>query len=195
MKMQTLLHAAIWTSALAALPCIALAKGDSPMVGQAIERTNPTFGNESASSVVPVVIKAGAISTPAPVTPTSSGSGHISIPESSSAAAQTQPIERLSIQAGQRLSVALSAWLKTQKIDLSWEPAGTLPGRMRDVVIESAWLASQAALEPTLSEVLAPFGLSAHVLRQDTNPAPGSSNTPGLPPTSVVVRNASNSRP
>ena len=106
-----------------------------------------------------------------------------------------QPVLPLAIQPGQRLSQALALWLKTQDINLSWEPAGSLPGRVRDVVIESAWLASQAALEPTLSEVLAPFGLSAHVLRQDTAPTLGSSGTPGLPPTSVVVRNASNSRP
>jgi hypothetical protein len=94
-------------------------------------------------------------------------------------------IDRLSIQAGQRLSLALGNWLKSQNITLSWEPAGTFPGRVRDVVIESTWLATQTSLEPSLTEVLAPFGLTAHVLRQ------GKSEEP----TSIVVRNASNARP
>ena len=103
-----------------------------------------------------------------------------------SAPQSTAPVvERLSIQAGQRLSVALSNWLNSQNISLSWEPAGTLPGRVRDVVIESTWSAKQVSLEQSLAEVLAPFGLTAHVLRQ------GASEEA----TSIVVRNTSNSRP
>ena len=105
--------------------------------------------------------------------------------------APTLPDERLTIQAGQRLSFAVGAWLKSQNIELSWEPAGTLPGRVRDVVIDSAWRASQPALEPTLSEVLAPFGLTAHVLRQGITT--GSTSSTGS--TSIVVRNTSNSQP
>ena len=103
----------------------------------------------------------------------------------------TLPDERLTIQAGQRLSFAVGAWLKSQNIELSWEPAGTLPGRIRDVVIDSAWKASQPALEPTLSEVLAPFGLTAHILRQGITTV----STSSTGPTSIVVRNTSNSQP
>jgi len=95
--------------------------------------------------------------------------------------------ERLLVMAGQRLSVALSVWLKSQNIDLSWEAPGSLPGRMREVVLESTWTAAQTSLVPTLREVLAPFGLEAHVLVQDT--------PPGSQPRAVVVRNASGARP
>lgn len=93
---------------------------------------------------------------------------------------------RLIIQPGQHLSIALATWLKSQEITLSWEPTGTLPGRARDIVIESTWQASDPDLEKTLTEVLQPFGLEAHILK---------SNAESSHPTSVVVRNATSIHP
>ncbi len=160
------------------------ANAAAPMVGQPVERPGAHHIELAPRSAPPVdvgadtVTPAGASELPTPPK---------SPPQIAPPAAQvtTPAIERLSIQAGQRLSVALSNWLKPQNITLSWEPAGTLPGRVRDVVIESTWSATQTSLEPSLAEVLAPFGLTAHVLRQ------GASEEA----TSIVVRNASNSRP
>lgn len=201
MKIHILFSAAIGSFALVALPCSALAKQDTPMVGQAVERAGPMSGNGNASAVAAVVIgteTAAPVATPPTL---ASGSGSTAAltatpaPALPAAQAPTPAIERLTIQAGQRLSVALAAWLKTQDIALSWEPAGTLPGRVRDVVIDSAWLASQASLEPTLSEVLAPFGLTAHILRQRQTTDASNVTILDASPTSVVVRNASNVRP
>jgi len=95
-------------------------------------------------------------------------------------------VERLSIQPGQRLSEALGSWLKSQGIELSWEPSGSLPGRARDVVIESAWQASQIDVPATLTEVLSVFGLQAHLVRSGKDSAQAI--------TSVVVRNATTPR-
>lgn len=201
MKMHTLFRAALGSFALMALPCIALAKQDSPMVGQAVERAASVVGNDNASAVSPVVIGTDTTATAGTASTVTSGSGS-DVPLTAAAAstppstkALTPAIERLTIQAGQRLSVALGAWLKSQSIDLSWEPAGTLPGRVRDVVIDSTWLASQTTLEPTLTEVLAPFGLTAHVLRQRQTTDASNAVVLDATPTSVVVRNASNARP
>lgn len=201
MKMHTLFRAALGSFALIALPCIALAKQDPPMVGQAVVRTASVVGNDNASAVAPVVIGTETTATAGTASTDTSGSGS-AVPLTAAAAlttpspkALTPAIERLTIQAGQRLSVALGAWLKSQSIELSWEPAGTLPGRVRDVVIDSAWLASQISLEPTLTEVLAPFGLTAHVLRQRQTTDASNAVVLDATPTSVVVRNASNARP
>ena len=201
MKMHILFRAALGSFALVALPCIALAKQDSPMVGQAVERTASVVGNDNASAVVPVVIGTETTATAGTASTITSGSGS-AVPLTAAAASTppstkdlTSAIDRLTIQAGQRLSVALGAWLKSQSIELSWEPAGTLPGRVRDIVIDSTWLASQTALEPTLSEVLAPFGLTAHVLRQRQTTDASNVTILDTSPTSVVVRNASNARP
>lgn len=201
MKMHILFRAALGSFALVALPCIALAKQDSPMVGQAVERTASVVGNDNASTVVPVVIGTETTATAGTASTITSGSGS-AVPLTAAPAltppstkALTPAIERLTIQAGQRLSLALGAWLKSQSIELSWEPAGTLPGRVRDVVIDSAWLASQTSLEPTLTEVLAPFGLTAHVLRQRQTTDASNAVVLDATPTSVVVRNASNARP
>jgi hypothetical protein len=95
-------------------------------------------------------------------------------------------VEPFAIQPGQRLSQALAMWLKTQEINLSWEAAGSLPGRIRDIVVDSAWQASDTNLEKTLTDVLLPFGLEAHVLK---------TNQKTVGPTAVVVRNLSNTRP
>jgi hypothetical protein len=194
MKMNILFSAALGSFALVALPCNALANQDAPIVGQAVERTASVAGKDNSSAVVPVVIGTETAATAVTASTLTSGSG--SAPASPHAVqAPTPVIERLSIQAGQRLSVALGTWLKSQSVELSWEPSGTLPGRVRDVVIDSAWLASQTALEPTLSEVLAPFGLTAHVLRQRQNTDSSNVTILDTSPTSVVVRNASNARP
>jgi hypothetical protein len=154
------------------------------MVGQPVERPGAHHIDSAPPSAPPVVVgsepAAPARATEFPTPPKSPPQIATSAPQS------TAPVvERLSIQAGQRLSVALSNWLNSQNISLSWEPAGTLPGRVRDVVIESTWSAKQVSLEQSLAEVLAPFGLTAHVLRQ------GASEEA----TSIVVRNTSNSRP
>ena len=90
------------------------------------------------------------------------------------------------VQPGQRLSIALGSWLKNQGITLSWEPAGSLPGRMRDIVFDSAWQASDTSLEKTLSDSLQPFGLAALILK----PSDASSA-----PHTVVVRNSAPTRP
>lgn len=90
-------------------------------------------------------------------------------------------LQALRLLPGQRLSAALGLWLKDRGIELSWEAAGSLPGRVRDVLIESSWLASQRELEPTLAEVLAPFGLVAHLLRLNRSSTE--------PVNTVVVRN------
>jgi len=204
MKMHILFRAALGSFALVALPCIALAKQDAPMVGPAVERAASVIGNDNASTVVPVVIgteTAATTGTAGTASTLASGSGSASA--LTTAPALTPPstkalspaIERLTIQAGQRLRVALGAWLKSQSIELSWEPAGTLPGRVRDIVIDSNWLASQTSLEPTLTEVLAPFGLTAHVLRQRQTTDASNAVVLDATPTSVVVRNASNARP
>ncbi len=194
MKMNILFSAALSSFALVALPCNALAKQDAPIVGQAVERTASVAGKDNSSAVIPVVIETETAATAVTASTLTSGSG--SAPASPhTAQAPTPVIERLTIQAGQRLSVALGTWLKSQSVELSWEPSGTLPGRVRDVVIDSAWLASQTALEPTLSEVLAPFGLTAHVLRQRQNTDASNVTILDTSPTSVVVRNASNARP
>lgn len=201
MKMHILFRAALGSFALVALPCIALAKQDAPMVGPAVERTPSVAGKDNSSAVVPVVIGTETTATAGTASTLTSGPGSASAltttPASTppSAKALTPAIERLTIQAGQRLSVALGSWLKSQSIELSWEPAGTLPGRVRDVVIDSTWLASQTALEPTLTEVLAPFGLTAHVLRQRQTTDASNVTILDTSPTSVVVRNASNARP
>jgi hypothetical protein len=210
MKMHILFRTALGSFALVALPCIALAKQDAPMVGPAVERAASVIGNDNTSTVVPVVIgtetaattgTVGTVGTVGTASTLASGSGSASALTTApaltppSTKALTPAIERLTIQAGQRLSLALGAWLKSQSIDLSWEPAGTLPGRVRDVVIDSAWLASQTALEPTLTEVLAPFGLTAHVLRQRQTTDASNAVVLDATPTSVVVRNASNARP
>ena len=204
MKMHILFRTALGSFALVALPCIALAKQDAPMVGPAVERAASVTGNDNTSTVVPVVIgteTAATTGTAGTASTLASGSGSASA--LTTAPALTPPstkalspaIERLTIQAGQRLSLALGAWLKSQSIELSWEPAGTLPGRVRDIVIDSNWLASQSSLEPTLTEVLAPFGLTAHVLRQRQTTDASNVTILDTSPTSVVVRNASNARP
>lgn len=209
MKLQTLLHAALSACAVAALPSLALAKQDAPMVGQAVQRAVGMPESASSSAVVPVVV--GSESAPTQSAASSLAEGMavkgsdtkaqaasdtpVMQPVSASSIPTPPAIERLAIQAGQRLSLALGAWLKSQNIELSWEPAGTLPGRVRDVVIDSAWLASQTSLEPTLTEVLAPFGLTAHVLRQRQTTDASHVTHLDASPTSVVVRNASNARP
>lgn len=201
MKMHILFRAALGSIALVALPCIALAKQDAPMVGPAVERTASVAGKDNSSAVVPVVIGTETTATAGTASTLTSGPGSASAltptPASTppSAKALIPAIERLTIQAGQRLSAALGSWLKSQSIELSWEPAGTLPGRVREVVIDSTWLASQTALEPTLTEVLAPFGLTAHVLRQRQTTDASNVTILDTSPTSVVVRNASNARP
>lgn len=68
MKMHILFRAALGGFALVALPCIALAKQDAPMVGQAVERTASVIGRNT-STVVPVVVNAN---TPPSPTPTAS---------------------------------------------------------------------------------------------------------------------------
>lgn len=178
---------------------------EAPMAGQALERTAVTSARDNTSAVIPVVIGAEKVASAATAPIQTSmfiGSGETgtmgtptATPEPASATTPVPAIERLTIQAGQRLSVALGAWLKSQSIELSWEPAGTLPGRVRDIVIDSTWLASQTALEPTLSEVLAPFGLTAHVLRQRQTTDASNVTILDTSPTSVVVRNVSNARP
>ena len=196
--------------ALVALSCTANATQQMPMVGQPVERPEVQTGNETPSLVTPAVVGADSpTSAPASHLPSASVVGPLkttsttssttsstsSITGSTPAQAPNASIERLSIQAGQRLSAALAAWLKSQDITLSWEPAGSLPGRVRDVVIDSAWLSSQASLEPTLSEVLAPFGFTAHILRQRQTTDSSNAIILDASPTSVVVRNASNARP
>ncbi|MDI9235184.1 hypothetical protein [Limnohabitans lacus] len=204
MKMHILFSAALGSFVLVALPCTALAKKDEPMVGLAVERAEVLSGNAASSAVVPVVVGADTVASaptsdlpaaPTVAPPSSPVTSKAATPGTTPGQTPIAQIERLSIQAGQRLSVALGAWLKSQSVELSWEPAGTLLGRVRDVVIDSAWLASQTALEPTLSEVLAPFGLTAHILRQRQSTDASNVTILDASPTSVVVRNASNARP
>ena len=210
MKNQFLARAAFGAWTFAVLPSVALAKQESPMVGHAVERAADASVSENTTTVMPVVVKPevnfGSVTSPTAQATAPSGTGipsmgtlpgsSLSTAPSSKVPSTTSPsVARLNIQAGQRLSVALSSWLRSQGIDLSWEPAGTLPGRIRDVVIDSAWLASQSALEPTLTEVLAPFGLTAHVLRQRQANDASSPEVLNTSPSSVVVRNASNARP
>jgi len=166
-----------------------LPKSETPIAVQPVDRAEARPSSMPTSPVATVLVGADtAAAAPASDFPTSPTA-------TTPAQAPNAPTERLSIQAGQRLSAALAAWLKSQDITLSWEPAGSLPGRVRDVVIDSAWLSSQASLEPTLSEVLAPFGLTAHILRQRQTTDSSNAVILDASPTSVVVRNASNARP
>jgi hypothetical protein len=80
-----------------------------------------------------------------------------------SAPQATEPVvERLSIQAGQRLSVALSNWLASQKIDLIWDVTAT-GDRIRDIEMIAAWRAPTDDVELTLAQLLPSFGLRAIV--------------------------------
>lgn len=178
-------RSALCVLALAAFSCHVHANQPTAMVGEPVERASPKASAESDVAQPGNSVRSSTSEAPS-VAQVVAGA--------TDAATTAAPIDRLSIQAGQRLSVVLGTWLKSQNIDLSWEPAGTLPGRVRDVIIESSWLASQTALEPTLTEVLAPFGLTAHVLRQGSSSSSSSTNAAGINPTSVVVRNASNAR-
>jgi len=155
-----------------------------PMVGEPVQHVSSKAALESGAVPPADSARSGASST---LSVTSVVAETATTATTTDTEASNPVIERLTVQAGQRLSVALGTWLKPQKIELSWEAPGSLPGRMRDVVLDSTWTATQTSLIPTLREVLAPFGLEAHVLAQDT--------TPGSQPRAVVVRNASGARP
>jgi hypothetical protein len=84
----------------------------------------------------------------------------------------------LHISAGERLSVALTRWLQTRDMTMSWEATGSLPGRMRDVVLERDWAATDTDVVQTLTQVLEPFALNAQIVQQPSQ-------------TTVVIRNQS----
>ena len=96
------------------------------------------------------------------------------------------PVPAFVISAGDRLSTALENWLSTQDIRISWEATGALPGRVRDVSIESTWQSSGDTVEEILQEILQPFGLQAMLLK--TKNAPEKIST-------VVVKNNTTTRP
>lgn len=89
-------------------------------------------------------------------------------------------VSALTLAAGERLSASLRQWLQSQRMELSWEASGSMPSRMRDVVIERAWAAPSSDLVQTLTEVLSPFGLSAQI---------------DATTQTVIVRNASSATP
>lgn len=104
--------------------------------------------------------------------------------ESSESLVTTDPIPTapaptpLHISAGERLSVALAQWLQTRDMTMSWEATGSLPGRMRDVVLERDWAATDTDVVQTLTQVLEPFALNAQIVQQPSQ-------------TTVVIRNQS----
>lgn len=83
----------------------------------------------------------------------------------------------LTIESGQRMSIALQAWLAAQGVSLVWDVSAG-GERLRDVEMISAWHAPSPDIEKTLAQLLHPFGLRAIV--QDN-------------PRAVIVRSASGS--
>lgn len=90
----------------------------------------------------------------------------------------TPALAPLHISAGERLSVALARWLQTRDMTMSWEATGSLPGRMRDVVLERDWAATDTDVVQTLTQALEPFALNAQIVQQPSQ-------------TTVVIRNQS----
>lgn len=101
-------------------------------------------------------------------------------------AVKTNDLPLFSVKPGQRLSKVLSEWLKKQDVNISWEAQGTLPGRIRDVEIESTWVSQSKKIDETLEQILKPFGFVAEIVQ----PSEGMQQT-----TLVVVRNATGNRP
>ncbi len=158
-------------------------KAPEPWVGDAVER-DVGLGQLIAKPVVQPAPTPGTQpvqSSSAQVQSMAAAAKLADLPSESTAAQSSL----LSIAAGQRLSVALGAWLKAQAIEMSWEAQGSLPARMRDVQMDSPWQASQADVKATLEEILPPFGLMAQIQQL------GSSERIAT----VVVRNQISARP
>lgn len=100
------------------------------------------------------------------------------LPISTEHLAKLPSLPILHISAGERLSVALAKWLQTRDMTMSWEATGSLPGRMRDVVLERDWAATDTDVVQTLTQVLEPFALNAQIVQQPSQ-------------TTVVIRNQS----
>jgi hypothetical protein len=83
---------------------------------------------------------------------------------SPTAPAKTAPIavSTLSIEAGQRLSVALQGWLAKQGVSLIWDVSAS-GERQRDIEFISAWQSPSVDIEQTLQQLLPAFGLRAIV--------------------------------
>ncbi|MBD8051075.1 hypothetical protein [Limnohabitans radicicola] len=77
-------------------------------------------------------------------------------------AGPASPHQRLAIESGQRLSVALGAWLSGQGIELVWDVSAS-GERIRDIEMISAWASPSPDVEQTLAHLLPPFGLRALV--------------------------------
>ncbi len=74
-------------------------------------------------------------------------------------------IPPLVIRQGDRLMPTLKTWLASQSIDLVWAASATTSGRVRDVVLEDDFQASQSDVQTALNEVLEPFGFEAEIAK------------------------------
>ena len=166
----------------AMVPAGALALGRFCLASaQAVEPATKLIP-ESASNQTPPPTTQAARATTTPIAP---------LPETQPTAAQNlaaqQPLSAqaleapspplFSIESGQRLSVALQAWLAAQGVGMVWDVSAG-GERLRDIEMISEWRASSPDIEKTLAQLLPPFGLRAIV--QDN-------------PRVVIVRSASGS--
>jgi hypothetical protein len=91
----------------------------------------------------------------------------ISAPQTgASAVAPAKPtpsaVPALSIEVGQRLSIALQSWLASQGVTLIWDVSAGAE-RQRDIEFISAWQSPSVDIEQTLHQLLPAFGLRAIV--------------------------------
>jgi len=148
--------------ALSLASAIVGAKDLEPIVGEPVMRIAVMHNTNSHES------NAGQSATPTAdqaMAPTAA-KAQTQVPQATqtlAAADEPKNVTPLTLMAGERLSASLREWLQSQQMELSWEASGSMPSRMRDVVIERAWAAPSTDLVQTLTKVLSPFGLSAQI--------------------------------
>lgn len=146
--------------ACANVPAGAIALGKS-CVGEQASAQSPSPATQTTAPTMPARTTQGDIQAPAekskqgPVTTATT-------PQKQGDHGTNATAQKLSISSGQRLSVALRDWLKSQQFELVWDV--TAPGdRIRDIEMISPWSSPTDDLDKTLSLLLPNFGLRAIV--------------------------------